>query len=100
MRLAGDARLVVRQGLTQILQGAVTGLTPKTLYVLALSPNADARGPLEPLSAFTTNPAGAAVVNAVGPIRQVVQGEGSSPRRYLVIITAAAPGVPVQVQLQ
>jgi hypothetical protein len=48
-----------------------------------------------------TNPAGAAVVNAVGPIRQVVQpGTDPTPRRYLVIAagTAASIGAPVQVR--
>jgi hypothetical protein len=48
-----------------------------------------------------TNPAGAAVVDAVGPIRQVVKDPGPSPTRYLVILsgTPATPGAPVQVQL-
>jgi hypothetical protein len=56
---------------------------------------------LEPLADFTTNPAGSAIVNAVGPIRQVVRGEGSTPRRYLVIVsgTSGQPGSPVQVQI-
>ena len=55
---------------------------------------------LEPLADFITNPAGAAIVNALGQIRQVVRGEGDGPRRYLVITpgTAAQPGAPVQVQ--
>jgi YVTN family beta-propeller protein len=90
------------QGLTQVLQAAVTGLEPKKPYLLALSPMPDADGPLEPLAGFMTNPAGAAIVNAVGPIRQVVQGTGGSPRRYLVILsgTPAATGARVQVQLQ
>jgi hypothetical protein len=59
-------------------------------------------GPLEPLASFTTNPAGAAVVNAVGPIRQLVQGDGPAPRRYLVIApgTPTATGAPVQIQQQ
>ena len=89
------------QGLTQVLQAAVTGLEPRKPYVLALSPTADAAGPLEPLAGFMTNPAGAAIVNAVGPIRQVVQGSGDLPRRYLVIVsgTPAVTGAPVQVQL-
>ncbi|MDC7789897.1 YncE family protein [Rhodoplanes sp. TEM] len=88
------------QGLTQVLQASVTGLEPRKPYVLALAPNPDGSGALQPLSGFTTNPAGAAIVNAVGPIRQVVQGV-ESPPRYLVI----APGVPgqtgapVQVQM-
>jgi hypothetical protein len=52
----------------------------------------------EPLAAFS--PAGSAIVNALGPIRQIVRGEQGTPRRYLMI----APGIPshysapVQVQ--
>ena len=60
------------QGLVQVLEAAVTGLEPKMPYVLALARNADGSGALEPLQAFVTNPAGSAIVNAVGPIRQVV----------------------------
>jgi len=88
------------QGLSQVLEAAVTGLQPKQSYVLALSNHPNGAGALEPLSAFTTNPAGSAVVNAVGPIRQVVQGEDEIPRRYLVIVsgTPGQLGAPVQVQ--
>ncbi len=88
------------QGLTQILQAAVTGLEPKRPYVLALSDRPDGAGVVEPLAAFTTNPAGAAIVNTLGPIRQVVQEEARAPRRYLVIVpgTAEQHGPPVQVQ--
>jgi YVTN family beta-propeller protein len=88
------------QGLSQVLEAAVTGLQPKQSYVLALSNHANGAGALEPLSAFTTNPAGAAIVNAVGPIRQVVRGEDEIPRRYLVIVsgTPGRLGAPVQVQ--
>ena len=88
------------QGLSQVLEAAVTGLQPKQSYVLALSNHANGAGALEPLSAFTTNPAGAAIVNAVGPIRQVVRGEEEIPRRYLVIVsgTPGRLGAPVQVQ--
>jgi YVTN family beta-propeller protein len=75
------------QGLAQVLQAAVTGLQPKQSYVLALSNVPNGTGVLEPLSAFTTNPAGSAIVNAVGPIRQVMRGENSVPRRYLVIVS-------------
>src|SRR5437016_13998279 len=74
------------QGLTQVLQAAVTGLEPKKAYVLALSSDSAGAGPLEPLARFPANPVGAAIVNAVGPIRQLVQGEGPVPRRYLVIV--------------
>jgi hypothetical protein len=76
-------------------------LKPKQRYVLALSERADGSGSLEPLQAFMTNPAGSAIVNAIGPIRQVVQGGSDAPRRYLTIVPGSATelGKPVQVQL-
>jgi YVTN family beta-propeller protein len=88
------------QGLLQVLQASVTGLEPGHPYVLALSQRPDGAGALEPLAVFTTNPAGSAIVNAVGPIRQIVQGEEGTQRRYLVIApgTATPYGAPVQVQ--
>jgi YVTN family beta-propeller protein len=88
------------QGLLQVLQASVTGLAPKQAYVLALARQADGSGPLEPLASFTANPAGAAIVNAIGPIRQVVQAPSGAERRYLVIApgTAERFGAPVQVQ--
>jgi YVTN family beta-propeller protein len=90
------------QGLVQVLEASVTGLEPKQQYVLALSNRPDGSGPLEGLSGFMTNPAGAAIVNAIGPIRQVVQGEDEVPRRYLVIVagTAQEHGAAVQVQVE
>ena len=88
------------QGLTQVLQAAVSGLQPKQPYVLALGSKPDGSGMLQPLQAFTTNPAGSAIVDAIGPIRQVVQSDAKAERRYLVIAsgTAAAVGPVVQVQ--
>src|SRR5262247_2754712 len=90
------------QGLVQVLQAAVTGLTPKQPFVLALSDDPKGAGHLEPLAGFMTNPAGAAIVNTIGPIRQVTQSAGATPKRYLVIAvgTPAQPGEPVQVQMQ
>jgi YVTN family beta-propeller protein len=91
------------QGLVQVLQAAVTGLEPKKPYVLALARQASGQGALEPLQGFMTNPAGAAIVNTVGPIRQVVQqGDAATERRYLVIVPGTPPdqlGPPVQVQV-
>ena len=89
------------QGLVQVLQASVTGLRPRQPYFLALSSAQDGSGTLEPISAFTTNPAGSAIVNCLGPIRQVVRGEDAFPRHYLVIVsgTADKPGSRVQVQL-
>jgi hypothetical protein len=94
--------LLSDQGLVQVLEAAVTGLEPGKPYVLALSSEASGGGVLRPLQGFMTNPAGAAVVNAIGQIRQLVLGEDKSPRRYLVIApgTAAEHGAPVQVQTE
>jgi hypothetical protein len=88
------------QGLTQVLEAAVTGLAPGAPYVLALSEHADGSGILQPLSAFTTNPAGSAVVNAVGPIRQIVRAEQPEQRRFLVIVPGdgSHPEAPAQIQ--
>jgi len=89
------------QGLIQVLQAAVTGLEPGKPYVLALAPRREGRGLLEPLAAFTTNPAGAAVVDAIGPIRQIVRAQTAMERRYLVIAsgTPAKLGPVVQTQV-
>ena len=92
--------VVDNQGLVDLLQAAVTGLEPKKPYLLALSMNADGSGALEPVAKFMTNPAGAAIVNAIGPLRKSVEGNPNTPRRYLVIsvMTDDKPGAPVQVQ--
>jgi hypothetical protein len=90
------------QGLVQVLEAAVTGLDPGKPYVLALSNEASGAGILESLQGFMTNPAGSAIVNAIGPIRQVVRGEDKVRRRYLVIApgTADAHGAIVQVEVE
>jgi YVTN family beta-propeller protein len=90
------------QGLVQVLEAAVTGLEPGKPYVLALANQSSGGGALEPLQAFMTNPAGSAIVNTLGPIRQIVQGADQMSRRYLVIVpgTADNHGAAVQVQRQ
>lgn len=89
------------QGLLQVLQASATGLEPRQPYVLALADKPDGSGALQPLANFMTNPAGAAIVNAIGPIRQQVKdGAAGEARRYLVIAPQAGgkPAAPVQVQ--
>jgi YVTN family beta-propeller protein len=88
------------QGLIQVFQASVTGLQPKKPYFVGFSDHADGHGPLQPLAAFMTNPAGSAIVDAVGPIRQLVVSDSKTERHYLVIAegTAAAPGAVVQLQ--
>jgi YVTN family beta-propeller protein len=89
------------QGLIQVLEAAVSGLQPKQHYVLALAENPDGTGTLQPLQSFMTNPAGAAIVNAIGPIRQLVESDVKAQRRYLVIVPVSGRelGAPVQVQV-
>jgi hypothetical protein len=88
------------QGLVQVLEAAVTGLEPGKPYLLALASEPSGTGVLEPLQGFMTNPAGAAVVSAIGPIRQLVRGGDKGSRRYLVILpgTSETHGAPVQMQ--
>jgi YVTN family beta-propeller protein len=90
------------QGLTQVLEASATGLEPKHPYVLGLASSPDGTGAIEPLASFMTNPAGAQIVNAVGPIRQVVRGGADAARRYLVILPGSTTylGKPVQVQAE
>jgi YVTN family beta-propeller protein len=90
------------QGLVQVLEASVTGLEPGKPYVLALSTEASGGGVLEPLQGFMANPTGSAVVNAIGPIRQMVRDRDKSQRRYLVIAPGKVGnlGIPVQVQVE
>ena len=90
------------QGLIQVLEAAVTGLAPKQpLCAGSRRRSRMAAGALQPLRSFMTNPAGAAIVNAIGPIRQIVESGGNAERRYLVIVPAggAQPAAPAQVQV-
>lgn len=91
------------QGLLQVLRASVTGLQPKQSYVLGLVEHADGSGPVEGLANFKANPAGAAIVNAIGPIRQVVAvgpAASAGKRRYLVIAPMVDGKADAPLQLQ
>jgi YVTN family beta-propeller protein len=88
------------QGLIQVLQAAVNGLEPKTAYVLSLSTRPDGTGAIQPLAAFMTNPAGSAIVNAIGPIRQLVQSDTPEQRRFLVVMRGTPQTIGSVVQFQ
>jgi YVTN family beta-propeller protein len=88
------------QGLIQVLQAAVSGLEPKTAYVLSLATRPDGTGSIQPLAAFTTNPAGSAIVNAIGPIRQLVQPDAPAQRRFLVVMSGTPKTIGSVVQFQ
>lgn len=89
------------QGLVQVLQAAVTGLQPKQPYVLGLADRPDGTGDVQVLANFMTNPAGSAIVNALGQIRQLVtpgMSTSGDKRRYLVVapVVSGKPAAPVQ----
>jgi YVTN family beta-propeller protein len=88
------------QGIIQVLQAAITGLSPGQPYTLALASDPSGKGELQPLANFMTNPAGAAIVNTSGPIRQIVDSRAAASPRFLVVapLTAGKPGAPVQIQ--
>ena len=88
------------QGQVQILQAAVAGLAPKQTFTLGLAARQDGTGTIEPLAKFMTNPAGAAIVNAVGPIRQIVKDAAPAERRFLVIRSGAPDEAGAVVQRQ
>jgi YVTN family beta-propeller protein len=88
------------QGLVQVLEAAISGLEPGKPYVLALASEPSGAGVVQLLQGFMTNPAGAAVVNTIGPIRQLVRGENKSPPRYLVIVSGTADNYGPAVQIQ
>jgi len=90
------------QGLQQVVQAAVTGLAPKSPYFLALTQARDGSGKRVPVATFSTNPAGAAIVNAAGEVRQWTEAVDPNDRRFLVIFsgTPEAAGPVVQVQVE
>lgn len=91
---------VNNQGLVDLLEAAVTGLEPRSEYVLGLAENPDGSGALEAVAQFKTNPRGAAIVTTIGPLRRVVQQDAHESRRYLVIVQTVdgKPTIPAQVQ--
>lgn len=89
------------QGLTDLVEVAVTGLPPHQSYLLALASRADGGGRRELLAGFQTSPSGTAVVSALAHLRGVLRPGERNQRRYLVIVTApkGRAGVPVQVEM-
>jgi YVTN family beta-propeller protein len=88
------------QGLTQVLEASVSGLRPGESYILALADNSDGSGIVQALAAFRTNPAGSAIVNAAGPIRQILRPGTIAPRRYLVILAGTPDKIGEVIQVQ
>ncbi len=69
--------------------------------MLALASQPDGTGVPEALAAFMTNPAGAAIVNAIGPIRSICTDWDQCATALIFVFaegTPAEPGAVVQRQ--
>jgi hypothetical protein len=76
-------------GLLDLVQIAARGLAPKAQYRVYLAASDHAPfGQLEPLALLTTNPDGAGIVQAVGPLKTLASAAESPtdhPRRFLLV---------------
>src|SRR5271155_632542 len=76
-------------GLLDLVQIAAKGLTPKTQYQVYLAESGQAPfGKLEPLAILKTNPHGAGIAQAIGPLKTLAaNAPASAPARRCLIVT-------------
>ena len=75
-------------GLLDLVQIAAKGLAPKASYQVFLADsNESPFGKLEPLAVLKTNPDGAGIVQAIGPLKALTTNDPSSTPQRFVIIT-------------
>ena len=87
-------------GLLDLVQIAAKGLAPKESYQVYLAEsNQSPFGKLEPLAVLKTNPDGAGIVQAIGPLKALAGNDpnSSAPERFLVVSDLKDPS---QVVLQ
>jgi len=74
-------------GLLDLVQIAASGLAPKAQYQVYLAESGHAPfGKLEPLAVLKTNPDGAGIVQAIGPLKTLSTADSNAiPRRYLIV---------------
>jgi YVTN family beta-propeller protein len=74
-------------GLLDLVQIAAKGLAPKAAYQVYLAESRQSPfGKLEPLAVLKTNPDGAGIVQAIGPLKALAGSEPSSaPQRFLIV---------------
>jgi len=77
-------------GLLDLVQIAAKGLSPQTSYQVYLAnSNHEPFGQLEPLAVLKTNPDGAGIVQAIGPLKVLaVNDPNSSASQRFLIVTA------------
>jgi YVTN family beta-propeller protein len=89
-------------GLLDLVQIAAEGLAPRAQYQVYLAESGHAPfGKLEALAVLRTNPDGAGIVQAIGPLKTLAPGDSSAPagpsRRFLIVTD---PKDPSQVVLR
>ena len=75
-------------GLLDLVQMAAKGLSPRTTYQVYLAEsNRSPFGNLKPLAILKTNPDGAGIVQAIGPLKELTGNDPNSPapQRFLVV---------------
>src|SRR5258707_3354791 len=75
-------------GLLDLVQIAAKGLAPQTQYQVYLAEsNQSPFGKLEPLAVLKTNPDGAGIVQAIGPLKALAGNDpnSSAPQRFLIV---------------
>src|SRR5262245_25762664 len=86
-------------GLLDLVQIAAEGLAPKAQYQVYLSESDQAPfGKLEPLAVLKTNPDGAGIVQAIGPLKTLAGGGGGTagmPSRRFLIVSELTDPFPV-----
>jgi YVTN family beta-propeller protein len=75
-------------GLLDLVQIAAKGLAPQTQYQVYLAEsNHEPLGKLDPLAILKTNPDGAGIVQAIGPLKALAGDDpkSSAPQRFLIV---------------
>jgi hypothetical protein len=75
-------------GQLDLLQIAAKGLAPKSQYQVYRAEHQDAPyGKLEPLAVLKTNPDGAGIVQAIGPLKAITADNArvASSQRFLIV---------------
>jgi YVTN family beta-propeller protein len=75
-------------GQLDLVQIAAKGLSPRTTYQMYLAAsNQSPFGNLEPLAVLKTNPDGAGIVQAIGPLKALAGNDpnSSAPQRFLIV---------------
>jgi YVTN family beta-propeller protein len=75
-------------GLLDLVQIAAKGLSPQAQYQVYLAEsNKSPFGKLEPLALLKTNPDGAGIVQAIGPLKVLAGNDSTSPSPRFLIVT-------------